>query len=100
MGQISPFSDLKANELPECNDWSWRMRHGIIDVKGTVISTNITVTNGEYSDEDNNPIRFVSRPDTLEFLDHHAHLLSLMSQGTVINVLFRKNVKNVNPCIF
>jgi AMP deaminase len=74
MGQTSPYSDLKETELPQGRDWSWKMRHGIIDVK----------------DEENNPIRFVCRPDTLEFLDNHAHLLSLMSQGTLRTYCWRR----------
>ena len=36
MGQTSPYSNLKQSELPQGRDWSWKMRHGIIDVKGNL----------------------------------------------------------------
>ena len=42
----SPYTDLRAGRLPEPLDWTWKMRHGIIDVK----------------DEDNNGVRCVTRP--------------------------------------
>ena len=41
-------------------------------------------------DEDNNAVRCVSRPDTLEFLDNHAHLLSMMSNGTLRTYCWRR----------
>ena len=63
----SPYTDLASEKLPQQLDWTWKMRHGIIDVK----------------DEDNNGVRCVTRPDTLEFLDNHAHLMASMSHGTL-----------------
>ena len=30
----TPYTDLKISELPGKLDWSWKMRHGIIDIKG------------------------------------------------------------------
>ena len=61
----SPYHDLRVGDLPEELDYSWKMKHGIIDLR----------------DEDNNAPRFIQRPDTLEFLDNHALILSFMSNG-------------------
>ena len=61
----SPYHDLRVEDLPEELDYSWKMKHGIIDLR----------------DEDNNAPRFIQRPDTLEFLDNHALILSFMSNG-------------------
>ena len=89
MGQTSPYSDLKSAELPVGRDWSWKMRHGIIDVKGITFPYDSLLILF-LPDEENNAIRFVTRPDTLEFLDNHAHLLSLMSQGTLRTYCWRR----------
>jgi len=70
----SPYTDLKSTELPDSLDWTWKMRHGVIDVK----------------DEDNNGVRCVTRPDTLEFLDNHAHLMGAMSHGTLRTYCWRR----------
>ena len=34
----TPYTDLKISELPDKLDWSWKMRHGIIDIKGRLSS--------------------------------------------------------------
>ena len=70
----SPYHDLRVEDLPEELDYSWKMKHGIIDLR----------------DEDNNAPRFIQRPDTLEFLDNHALILSFMSNGQLRYV--RKNL--------
>ena len=33
----SPYTDLKIDEFPPTLDWHWKMRHGIIDVRGNYI---------------------------------------------------------------
>ena len=62
---VSPYQDLRVNDLPETLDYTWKMKHGIIDIK----------------DEENNGLRYIQRPDTHEFLDNHAQILSYMSNG-------------------
>ena len=42
---VSPYHDLKPEALPETLDYSWKMKHGILDVK----------------DEDNNGLRCVAQ---------------------------------------
>jgi len=50
---VSPYDDLKVSDLPPKLDYSWKMKHGIIDLR----------------DEDNNLLRSIIRPDTHEFLE-------------------------------
>ncbi|CAG5111632.1 Oidioi.mRNA.OKI2018_I69.chr2.g5916.t2.cds [Oikopleura dioica] len=70
----SPYIDLKVDQLPKNWTHTWKMRHGIIDIR----------------DEDNNPLRYIIRPDTHEFLDNHAQLLKSMSNGQLRTYCWRR----------
>lgn len=70
----SPYIDLKIDKLPANLNHTWKMRHGIIDIR----------------DEDNNTLRYIIRPDTHEFLDNHAQLLKSMSNGQLRTYCWRR----------
>ena len=87
----SPYIDLKVDQLPKNWTHTWKMRHGIIDIRyGALLLSLISNSSVLFRDEDNNPLRYIIRPDTHEFLDNHAQLLKSMSNGQLRTYCWRR----------